>query len=314
MRLSFPGLCAIALLAGCSGGGSGIQNPDPVFIPQNFFGTTSAAASRNGLVFADGTQTYEDVAGQTLSVKVARHLTDYSTGETRLVISDETVTFDPRDFGGARYMTITIGDETLAFEAELATDSNGRTWRVYRPFNGTYSTVADFWSYSAGGRESEPGALDTEAVFVYGFETSPDVVAALSSNVTYTGDWFGRGAIIDETGALLSSRERGDGTITLYADFAADTLGGNVTGSFTDFGDVDGVIAQTGILGNGFVGDLSLTACGSGETCSSASQVSGVFFGPNAEELSGFIGFDVTRIDGDGLLRRLISGAGFVAE
>ena len=98
---------AVLTLVGC-GGGSETTVAGPGSVSPLFIGTPGGGASANGLPFAD-------VEGQTLKVKVARYLTDYETGRTSLVISDETVSFAVDDGGRISDFTITIGGETLVY-------------------------------------------------------------------------------------------------------------------------------------------------------------------------------------------------------
>lgn len=310
---------AAGMLAGCGGSsapGVGTGSVDPLFI-----GTTDGTASANGLVFADGSQSYTDTEGETLKIKVARYLTDYETGQTSLVISDETVTFAVDDGGAVSDFTITIGDETLVHSGRLAKDSNNRDWESYLVTQGAASAIGGIFSYSYDRIPLETGALDTEGFFVFGFETDPDTIAGLVTDPSYSGDWFGWGVMLDENGDIIASEVDGSGTINLLANFAAGQIQGNLTGFFDpdlavsgDEFDINGTIASTQIQGNGFVSDLGLASCDSGLTCSSNSQVAGAFFGASGEEISGIVGFDATRTnDVSGASERVISGAGFTA-
>ncbi len=312
---------AVLTLVGC-GGGSEMTVAGPGSVSPLFIGTTGGGASANGLPFADGSQSYADVEGQTLKVKVARYLTDYETGQTSLVISDETVSFAVDDGGRISDFTITIGGETLVYSGKLAKDSNDRDWESFLNTQASVSGTGGIFSYSFDTDIGEPGALDTEGFFAVGFETDPDTIARLATNPSYRGDWYGWGVLVDENGDITASEVDGSGTIDLVANFAAGRVRGSLSGLFDpnlsvigDEFDISGTITTTSIQGNGFVGDLNLANCHSGFTCTSSSQVAGAFFGADAEEISGIIGFDASSTnDASGASERLISGAGFTAS
>lgn len=310
---------ALALTA-CGGGSSGSGGPDSSVL---FFGAPTAGESGNGLAFADGSLEYTDVGGETLKIKVARYLTDYETGNTTIVISDETVSFDPGE-GTTDEMTITIGDLTLDFSSGSATDANGRGWDSYIARSLTASAVGVAYSYSYDGSEEEVGALDTEAFFAFGYETDPAEIAALMTEAFYSGEWTSYAGVLDEEGTLIGSEVFGSGTIDFIVDFEGSSVGGSIEGTFNgetdddviifeDF-DVDGTIAEADIIRNGFTSTIEL-ACPDGSTCSSDSIIGGTFFGQDGAELSGVFAFDEYRENnetGDGV--QYLGGGGFVSE
>lgn len=297
---------SLIALSACSGGGN---SGGDVVAEQSalFLGSTDPVASRSGLDYADGTQTLDDLVGQTHIVRLVRTVTDVATGETTRNISDETLTINA--VGDADNFTLTLDGETLNFVDKDAERSDGTS---IRGFDLAFFNSFDDLEFvnvirlidnenTEGGRENEV----TSAHFVTGFATSPDAPALTTGFATYAGIVEG------------FSRDRGlDGTFVLNADFANGQIDGQV--KMDEFevafgsGNATFDLSTTAITGNGFVGDLTTVDC-SFESCVSESEMSGVFFGPNAEEVAGVVLFDVTVANEDGDIDKVNSTAGFGA-
>ncbi|MEO0930374.1 MAG: transferrin-binding protein-like solute binding protein, partial [Pseudomonadota bacterium] len=140
---------------------------------------------------------------------------------------------------------------------------------------------------------SRPGEAEN-GLFLVGFETDPDVVAARQGTVTYDATLVVSGVFNDD--ATLTNQNLGTALFT--ADFDDNMVSGDFSVNVGD-GGMALALAPTAISGNGFAGDLQITACGSAN-CTSNSDVAGVFFGPNAEELNGIAQFDVSATDASG--------------
>ena len=291
---------ALLLLAACGGGGSDSSSA-----------ATGSDASSNGLPFANSASTVADVEGAgEIDIKVVRALTDYDSGTTQLVMSDETVTIESFDGADQDVFTITLDGETFVVDGENGTDNaNGEPWIADRPTSGEASGTLSIRSFAGAADPDVTGEFDSEAFFVVGFETNPDQIEAIVGKVMYTGEFRGFGQVLDADGAVVDSQVFVGGDV-------------NITAAFDDISTVEGSLIGTGsspessvpfdtafsanIEGNGFAADLT---CTNGCT-DNASSIAGAFYGEDALETSGIIGFDVETNDG----QQFIGGAGFTAE
>ncbi len=292
----------IAGLAACSSGGGGNDAPQRNALN---FGTTDANASANGLDFADATSTVTDVNGQTVTVRMVRHVTDAQTGQAVLQITNETISIEDID---EQTLTATIGGETIAFVDGAGTRLDGSDINVDEYLAGDFSQINSLFGYPDEGEQ-------TEGVFAIGFETNPEIIQALAGQATYTGAIQGFGTEISNNGESFVEEAFFEGDVEIVADFGTQLISGSTSivlqNSDTAF-DFD--IAETAITGNGFGTDLTLVSCSDGFTCSSNSDIGGVFFGPNGQELSGIAGLDLSATDGDGNTLDYIGAGGFVTE
>lgn len=288
-------LVAVSTLTACGAGGGG--DDGGVAQPALFFGSTEGAVARSGLDFADGSQNKADLEGQQHTVRVTRTITNTATGEVEKRITDEVITLGAAEADGfVDDFTITLDGETLEFVGSITERADGTSIIGFERDDVT-GFRTDFVrginllaTPGFGGRDDET----TTAFFVTGFETAPDVVAALGGTTIYSGGIFG----------AMNSDERTDafeGSVTLNASFDDGMIDGsfNLTSFGTQFGQgtVDLALAPTAVTGNGFAGDLTVTDC-SFDSCTSASSVGGAFFGPNAEEVGGIIDIDITATQG----------------
>ena len=202
-------------------------------------------------------------------------------------------------FGFSEDFTLSLGGEELVFNGEIATDSSGREWTALRVTFGQASATAGLYSYSYGAG-SDP--IDSEGVFVAGFETAPAEIADRGGSAEFAGEWFGYGVLLDGGGNLVA----------LTVNFGGSTVSGNVTGSYTTFGDIDAAFEDATVARGGFVSEPR-SSCGG--NCETDTTMAGRFYGSGAGEVSGIIAWDETRaaVGSSGSLR-LQSAAGFTAK
>ena len=279
-------ILATAALSGCTANGGFFGGTNSLFI-----GTRSASQSANGLPFAVPASVVADLeSAGSIDVKVVRTLTDWESGATRLLISDETLTLTAGDLANSiDDITLTLDGEALAFVAGVAPTSNGQSdWQSYVNSLGQVSGSGAVYSYNYGPSAVLSNEFDSEAFFVFGYETDPDEITALVGQMlNYNGSFEGFGQVIDPAnGGVLSSEEYFSGTLALTADFTGGTVTGDLDGSF----DYDGTPFTTSftapIEGNGYLGTLDTMTC-TNAVCVSNSQIGGAFFGSDALETSG---------------------------
>lgn len=309
MNSTFGIGAAVALaLAGCGGEPLIVRDGDPAF----FAGAETSAESANGLAFADGTQAIADVETQAMSVKLLRFVTDYDTGETVLVVSDETVTVPVgfTDFSN-RDVVMTIDGETFTFVSGRATDPAGRTFEAYTNFKLVHSGTGGFFTYASKNPSVTPG-LDTEGFYSFGFETSPDAIDARTGEAVYAGSYAGYGQLLNPDGSLQAAEVQNIGVLNLSANFDSNNVVGRLIGRIDPSGDTEDyemVFLSGPITGNGFVGGPDFV-CPSGHSCASNSSIGGVFYGPDGAEISGVIGIDGS-ISGPDQNFRFVGASGF---
>jgi len=293
-------LFSSTILSGCGGSGGSAQG-DTDDIPEIFFGSTDPAMSRSGLAYADGTQSRGTVGG---TVRVIRVVTDTQTGIATETITDETLNI----FSGQEdNFSLTLDGETLVFVGNDATraDMTEITGLIPSTFDNLnhVAIMRLFANEASDGRDDEI----TIAHFVSGFETTPGSTALTTGSATYTGPVQGT----TDTGVLSG---RIEGTFTLNAEFGGGAVSGDVVlsridtalGSATASFD----IGTRNIIGNGFAGALTLTDC-SFASCETESEIGGVFYGPNAEEVAGVISLDLTVTDAMAQTDQVNGNAGF---
>ena len=306
-------ILAFATLSACTAGSGFFGSNNSLFI-----GSRSSSSSANGLPFAVPASVVADLeTAGAIDVKVVRALTDWESGATRLLISDETLTMAAGDLtNDLNDITLTLDGETLAFVAGVAPTSNGQSdWQSYINSLGAVSGSGAVYSYNNGPSAILSNEFDSEAFFVFGYETDPDEIAALVGSIlSYNGNFEGYGQVIDPAnGNVLSSEEYFSGTLALTANFTGGTVTGDLDGTF----DYDGTAFTTSftapIEGNGYLGNLDAMNC-TNAVCVSNSQVGGAFFGTDALETSGVLGMDVRVDPNAGSEYQFISGGSYTAE
>lgn len=286
--------------------------------PDYLFGSEPGETAANGLEFADGSQALADVEGREVSVKLARFLRDPATGQTKVHITDETVVlgdgFVSFDSPSA---IITLDGVPLVLVDGEGVLPNGQSVWSYMNYAMTHSGTGALYTYARFQDESAVAdALDMEGFFAFGFESEPDTIALLSGAVDYKGSYFGYGQRLDAAGVVLDDEVRTIGAISLTADFDRDMVSGRLDGFFDPAGENTPYLMaffDAAIVGNGFAAAPDMI-CERAVSCSSASSLGAVFYGPGGEELSGVIGFDET-IDPSGPepATRFVGAAGFSA-
>ncbi|WP_404404064.1 transferrin-binding protein-like solute binding protein [Pelagibacterium halotolerans] len=280
-------------------------------------GTTGGGSTSNA-VYADdaGTASAALAGGETLmAYNASMSRSAVKTGDGNWVwLSDPEapeVSFELNDQGG---VDVTIDGTTVSFSAS---DLNGEFgWQSGN--NGIYTWSAEsaqqaldgdgfgeyhqVWSYFW-----DTGEETLNGYAVIGTETTSDAVAARTASATYSG-W----AVADSytVGSDSNDRTRLSGDLTLAADFDAGTIGGTVDdisvkaqsgGSWGAATALTGTIAleTATISGNGYTGTLTPDATFLTETSMSEfdGTYGGKFYGPDAEETAGTIGFSGS--DGD---------------
>ncbi len=308
----FTAFASVLSLGACSAGTAFLGSGNDLFI-----GTRDAGASANGLPFALPASVLADLEAEgAIKVKVARTFTDWETGVTRLLISDETLTLSPDDLTNSlENIVLTLDGETLTFAASNAPASNGQDdWNSYLNSLGSISGTGAVYSYEGGTNPALSGEFDSEAFFAFGYETDPDEIAALVGNVVYSGLFEGYGQVISPTtGAVVENEVQFGGTIDLTANFDANTIGGDLNGTIGHLADTDFQTSfDVPIEGNGFLGSMDTMTC-TDATCISNSDIGGAFYGVDGLETSGILGMNVRVIPVGDSEYRFISSGGFTA-
>lgn len=288
-------------LAGCGGG----------VLPPTEFLAGGLSVPGNGLPAADGTQTFADLEGETMTVRLARFVTDYESGETKILISDEEVV------AGAGYgvlressFTLSIGGTPVALVDGAGTAANGQGLATYINTSGAQSGTLSVYGYAYGDQEALAGDFDMEAYHAFGFETAPTSVAGMSGAATFRGSYFGFGQVLDPGGGVIEAEVENNGILVLTADFSKGYVGGAMAGTIEapEPREYTARIFTTTIVGNGF-GSAIVLDCPPEASCASSSLIGGAFYGPGADEISGVMGFDEALDD-----ERYLGAAGFTAS
>lgn len=303
---------AITFLGACGGGGPKMRAADG-----EFFIGAEAGPSANGLAFATGAELLSDLEGQAMQVRLARFVHDVSDGTTDLVVSEETVVLPPgfADLGN-RDVFLTLDGVPLIFDAGRAVLPSGQRIWAFSNRALAASGTAGIYTYEIYDPSAGADSIDLEGYFAYGWETDPAVVAGRAGTANYVGAFYGYGQRLALDGAVENREVAALGAVVFEADFARMEISGQLETQLDPGGDAiafDLVFVDAPIVGNGFVGAPDMV-CDPGMACTSATSVGGAFYGGNAEEISGVIGFDETVADpatGEGY--RFLGAAGFSA-
>lgn len=246
------------------------------------------------------------------SAAVAAKVFDFDDETSQL--SDASISMS----GDGDTLTLTMNGQTFELDPSLDETENPRQIRYsddsgYRDifilsadsfdeaFEGA-NGFAELYNAFFGGPDSQD-----RVYFVLGAETTDEALQALSGSVDYTGqaefridpstDWVG-----EPTSSIVVF-----GGLTLSADFDSQSVSGEITDMFVlgdDFGEnVDGAILlnETQYSINGFEGTLSVdeSVAGAQPVVGSLDDgaYSGVFYGPNGEEVGGVMSAEGT-VDG----------------
>ena len=292
MRLLSSASILVLALAACSSGGGGATgnagiNP----------GTTSTSRSATGLPFADDVVGEPSVEGP-LTITVARFQTDYSTGQTRIIVSKENLNITDVD---SLEGTLTLGGSTLNFVYDSFRDEtyaiwNGQAVEPYLSNEETYVSAVAFYTYD----DSKTG-FDTEAVTLIGFETNPANLPSGFTTYSASGDGYGN---FLEAGSVTEQEVQFYIDAFLDVDFDSLQVDGDIYLELDTAGEsriADLRMVSTDLQGNGFdTTAVCLNGCSG-----SSSLVGGAFYGPNAEEIAGLLALDIS----DGTKRFVGAGA-----
>lgn len=264
----------------------------------------------NGLPFAASGDTATDVEGQTMTVRLARFLTDKPSNTTSLTLNDETVTFEVNGIR-SRDLTVTLDGETFEVVSSSLPVGNDQEINFY-PVSASadvFSALYSFRTYGDDiGQEGGDVGIDTEGFFVFGFETNPETVAATTGNVTYSGTFENAVIHLDADDGVIEVDLPDQGTIVLTSSFDDQTISGVLNGYLvserTDFtGTFDDVAITDGGFSSEYVTTCAICVVGSG------GQIEGTFFGDAAQELSGVATIDIEITDGNSY----VGAGGYVA-
>ena len=292
-------------MTGCSAGYSS-RSSDADFV-----------IGENVLEFADGVQTLADIEERTFNVTVARFVRDTDTGEGSIRVSEETVTLASGfTTGEATDLTLSLDGDVLTFVNGRAAMGSGQTVWGYLNFKldrpTTHSATGGFYSYEKYLEASESTVQETEGYFAIGFQTDPDEILEMSGPMEYLGEYHGFGQLLDVENRLLDDELVTNGRISITVDFDRSSASGVLNGVFDPKGADDAYqmfFVDAPLDGNSFAAAPDMV-CAPGAACTSATNLGGSFFGPEADEISGVIGFDETTEIGD-TTTRFIGAAGF---
>lgn len=307
-------ICTIILASACASGDGDDNGTDGTDTTSRagalFFGSTDAATAANGLPFANTTSSIADLENETATVRLVRFVTDQETGDTRIEITSETFTIDDSDEGN---FTATFGGETITFLDKIGERNGGIVTDLREAAEGDFAKAVSIFS-SAEANMMATGE-NTEGFLITGFETDPDAIAALAptGEVTYLGTLRGAGTLFE--GEDLENAVIFSGVTTITADFGTGTVSGSTDLVVGLDGDLDVTLDFNGadITGNGFSTDLNVADCTAGLACTTDSQLAGVFYGPDANELGGLAAIDVTGTNDSGDTIRYVGGGAIIA-
>ncbi|MEL6682785.1 MAG: transferrin-binding protein-like solute binding protein [Pseudomonadota bacterium] len=201
---------------------------------------------------------------------------------------------------------LTVDGETFTFVDGFADVNGSNTQGFARP--DLRANHAAVYRLLSGRAINSSVNFSDIAYFVIGAETHPDNFEILSGSVSYSGNIEAVGVRADDLPrAILAT-----GSVELTANFGSNTIAGNVLLTAEDI-DYDLSLGTTAITGNGFAGDLTIADC-SGVSCTSDSQIGGVFFGSRANEIAGIAQLDLSSTDADGTTSTFTGSGGFTAD
>ncbi|MEO1639390.1 MAG: transferrin-binding protein-like solute binding protein [Pseudomonadota bacterium] len=297
-------------LAACGGSNSEVSQR----IDQLHFGSTDPAQAANGLDYADADSNNAGLLGQEIQANAVLSKVNADTGAGQTSAEATIVEFiDGNNF------TIRIGGETLTFVSSAATRPNGDSLiGTLRSSDFANQIEIRNTEWATKGAPQEFYFGDT----AFGFETNPETVAQLGSTVTYAANFIANGVLSDNNGLKPGSFGTASGLLLLVADFDDGSVGGTVQLSIDEEVDATAVpvpganevtlqLTEAAIEGNGFVTDMTGITCAGAVACTSNSAIGGVFYGPNAEEVAGVSGLDVSFTDDSGNTTTFQGSGGF---
>ena len=272
--LSRTSIVAICIALSACGGGGGDDSGSV---------TTPAVPGTNGLDYGNAGQRLSDAEGITITGDAAQ-LQDGTVAQ-----SPGTITLDAGFFSGARHGTVTIfGEQVTITDGAGTLPSTGQDVNLFfdSSRSGTYAATLQVATYGA----SQPDAIDGEIGYVFGFETNPAEINAVTGALEYTGEFLAGGLLNGTTEAEY------EGAVTFIADFDDNDVTGRLVGQIDSATSVNLDLSNGALAGNGFTGGLTCDAGCNG----SAGNVVGTFYGPSAAELGGTLALDFENFVGAG--------------
>lgn len=283
-------------------------------------GTQSNTESATGVTFAAD---LTDIPNVNLKgdwmVRMVQFETDYTTGESKIIVTNETVNVPSELWtleGGITFrgeaLNMVSPDPTTYARDML---SDGQIASIYLTDFGDWVYSIGLFSYSA----NSSYGFDRDAQFIIGWETKPEDMPGTAGSTTYQGLIYGGANILDSLGQVTEQGVVISGNATFDVGFMNQEIAGSInydvlsfaTGSAAIIDSAEITLDTADITGNGFSTTAStVVGC---LTCTSASEVGGAFYGPSGENLAGLIALDVT--DPTGVQEeRLIGAASFVTS
>jgi hypothetical protein len=319
-------MVSVAILtgvSGCVGGGSGSVDSNLVQIDAAEEATRSFAAKADGST-QDAGGALQD--GETLTARkvgVIGQLLNYDTGETGPTSASVSITENAE--GGH---DVILNGQLLKFTAadrKVETDGSSNGYDISNSATSVFSSMLNRTGdlddlLNSGNGYAEvlyvqtnqivPGEPNTAAYAVIGTETKDADLKALPT-ATYAGK--ARVDIVPATGfrSLGLDRTSLRSDMTMTADFGKGEVSGSLTAITLEAPGTGTRAAVAGSLSldkttfdqNGFAGTVSpdATFIGNAGLQSGSGTYSGAFYGPNAEEVAGTLGFTGTEVGGSGL-------------
>jgi len=311
----------LTLVSGCLGGGSGGSGLVQIDAAEE--ATRSFAAKSNGDTLDAGGALQDGEILTARKVGVIGQLLNYDTGETGP--TSASVSIKKNAEGGHDVM---LNGKLLKFTAadrNVESDGSVYGYDISNSATSEYSSMFNFTGdldelLNPGNGYAEvlqvqtnqivPGEPNTVAFAVIGTETRDADLKALPT-ATYAGN--ARVNAVPATGFVSNgaSRTRLRSDMTMTADFGK----GEVSGSLTEITIQEpGSDTRTAVAGsmsldkttfdqNGFKGSVSpdATFIDNAGLQSGSGTYAGAFYGPEAEEVAGTLGFTGTEVGGSGL-------------
>ncbi|WP_400088544.1 transferrin-binding protein-like solute binding protein [Yoonia sp. R78084] len=294
---SGPLIVAAFGLSACLGGGGGDGSPQPVSrtLAGNAAlnaGSVAGSGSENGLPFAGGPDEITDE----ITLRFA-HLVIDDTGQASVEITENSVIL----IENRQYLR--LNGEVLEFTPTgdffRATAADGTVYNIstselldenVQTINiDILETLADPAFTASSSRSIIGQQTDPELQDIILPETGSTLYAGVME-MTYTvADLDGtNAAATDDAGMVLTVNVRSDGTIS---GAMRSLEGGEFQVNNEDF-NLEMSLTQTTLVGNGFGTSVNQLECVG--ICSGNSQIGGVFYGENAENLAGVFLLDET--------------------
>ncbi len=265
-------------LSACGGGGggggssSGGGNANVTPVASSGFATSGSTFDSNATFTpTNASYTTRTVGGSTVAVNPANLELVFSQNGDRLSIRVGRFNYEMEENGALAYIETAPQGFTREELFIRSVSGNGDAKLAQVTSNGD--------------------VFGKDVFFVYGFDTNPTAITALSGDVTYSGDVFAVANQVDNTAFA-------GGTITLAADFNDNEVSGqlnlNAFSGLTGSSSYD--LSKADINGNTFSGTFVVSASNPLDAGQSATDTvyDGRFFGTDGDAASGGIGLTIT--------------------